>query len=77
MSDKTVTVNFKPTWPELRDAILTYKEVVAKLFAMRSDGPCLAERRPTQDTECLSAFQQLDAAGKVLQAMADAIREST
>jgi hypothetical protein len=56
-------------------AIDEFREAVRDLFALRNDGPCLAERRPTQDSDCLMAFQRLNDSGARLAAIADKLRE--
>lgn len=60
-----------PDAAEIRRAVIDYMKVVEELFKIRGDGPCLAERSPSRDTECLEAFQRLDATGKALKAVVE------
>ncbi len=60
-----------------RNAAREYLDAVQHLFALRTDGACLAERSPTKDTECLHAFQNLNYTGKRLKQCCDALDKLT
>lgn len=57
---------------ELKNAALNYLEVVGEMFAIREDGPCYAERKPSKDTSCLAAFINLKNTGAELRRIIDA-----
>lgn len=54
-----------------------YMKAVAELFKMRKDGPALGERQPSQDSECLAAFQRLDHTGKELRAWVQSLETAS
>jgi hypothetical protein len=56
-------------------AIDEFRAAVRELFALRKDGPCLAERAPSRDTDCLHAFQRLNDTGARLASITDKLRE--